>query len=43
MGRTVFQEARKKGELLIVDDADHNDLGGLERFLYWEWLERALK
>lgn len=43
MGRAVFQAARKKGELLIVDDADHNDLGELERSLYWEWLERALK
>jgi hypothetical protein len=43
MGRAVFAAARRKGELLIVDDAQHNDLAGLGGAAYWEWLERALK
>lgn len=43
MGRAVFQAARNKGELLIVEAASHNDLSGRERSLYWTWLERALK
>lgn len=43
MGRAVFAAARNKGELLIVDDASHNDLSGPERSLYWSWIERALE
>lgn len=43
MGRAVFAAARRKGELLIVDDAQHNDLAGLGGTAYWEWMERALK
>lgn len=43
MGRAVFAAAKRKGELLIVDDAQHNDLAGLGGAAYWEWLERALK
>lgn len=43
MGRAVFAAARRKGELLIVDDAQHNDLAGLGGAAYWDWLERALK
>lgn len=43
MGREVFAAARNKGELLIVDDASHNDLAGLGGSAYWSWLERALK
>ncbi len=42
MGQRVFDAARRKGELLIVDDAGHNDVveRGDER--YWTWLTRAL-
>ena len=43
MGRAVHAAARNKGELLIVDDADHNDLAGLGGPAYWRWIERALK
>ncbi|MGI9141290.1 MAG: alpha/beta hydrolase [Gemmatimonadaceae bacterium] len=43
MGRAVFAAARNKGELLIVEDASHNDLGGPERSSYWAWMERALE
>lgn len=43
MGRAVFAAARSKGELLIVDDADHNDLAGLGGTAYWGWIERALE
>jgi hypothetical protein len=43
MGRAVFAAAKRKGELLIVDDAQHNDLAGLGGAAYWEWLERALE
>jgi fermentation-respiration switch protein FrsA (DUF1100 family) len=42
MGRAVFAAARRKGELLIVDDAQHHDLAGLARAAYWEWMEQAL-
>ena len=42
MGRAVFEAARNKGELLIVDDAQHHDLAGLGGGAYWEWFERAL-
>jgi len=42
MGRAVFAAAKRKGELLIVDDAQHNDLAGLGGAAYWRWLERAL-
>ena len=43
MGRAVFGAAKSKGELLIVDDADHNDLAGLGGSAYWAWIERALR
>ncbi len=43
MGRAVFAAAKRKGELLIVDNAQHNDLAGLGGAAYWEWMERALK
>lgn len=43
MGHAVFAAAKRKGELLIVDDAQHNDLAGLGGSAYWQWLERALK
>ena len=42
MGREVFQAARRKGELLILDGVGHNDVveSGGER--YWEWLRRGM-
>jgi fermentation-respiration switch protein FrsA (DUF1100 family) len=42
MGREVFQTARRKGELLILEGVGHNDVveSGAER--YWSWLERGM-
>ena len=41
MGRAVFAAAKNKGELLIIDDADHNNLAASAQ--YWSWIERALE
>lgn len=43
MGRAVFAAAKRKGELLILVGARHNDLAGLGGESYWGWVERALK
>jgi pimeloyl-ACP methyl ester carboxylesterase len=42
MGREVFQAARRKGELLLLDGVGHNDVveSGGER--YWDWLARGM-
>jgi fermentation-respiration switch protein FrsA (DUF1100 family) len=42
MGREVFQAARRKGELLILEGVGHNDVveSGAER--YWDWLARGM-
>jgi uncharacterized protein len=42
MGREVFQTARRKGELLVLEGVGHNDVveSGAER--YWSWLERGM-
>jgi pimeloyl-ACP methyl ester carboxylesterase len=42
MGRAVHAAARRKGELLIVDDAGHNDVSHVADNAYWSWLDRAL-
>jgi hypothetical protein len=42
MGKDVFAAAKKKGELLLVPDASHNDVrlaGGED---YWTWMQSAL-
>ena len=41
MGRAVFEAARRKGELLVVPGAGHNDVAeaGAE---YWRWLGAAV-
>jgi fermentation-respiration switch protein FrsA (DUF1100 family) len=43
MGREVFQTARRKGDLLILESVGHNDVveTGAER--YWSWLERGMQ
>jgi fermentation-respiration switch protein FrsA (DUF1100 family) len=43
MGREVFQAARRKGDLLILEGVGHNDVveTGAER--YWNWLERGMR
>jgi fermentation-respiration switch protein FrsA (DUF1100 family) len=42
MGREVFQAARRKGDLLILEGVGHNDVveTGAER--YWDWLQRGM-
>jgi pimeloyl-ACP methyl ester carboxylesterase len=42
MGREVFAAAKRKGELLVIRGADHNDVperGGRD---YWTWLDKAI-
>jgi uncharacterized protein len=42
MGRAVHAAAARKGELLIVPGAGHNDVASVGGERYWEWLGRAL-
>ena len=42
MGREVFAAALRKGELLIVQHAGHNDIPEVAGTAYWAWLGRAL-
>ncbi|HVF39231.1 MAG TPA: alpha/beta fold hydrolase [Gemmatimonadaceae bacterium] len=42
MGEKVFQNSKKKGELLIVPGAAHNDVELEGGEAYWGWMTRAL-
>ncbi len=42
MGRAVFDAARQRGELLIVEGAGHNDVPDVGGQRYWAWLTRAV-
>ena len=42
MGRAVYESGKHKGELVIVETAGHNDLGGSDHGAYWDWLHTAL-
>lgn len=42
MGREVFDAAERKGELLIVRGAGHNDVADVGGSSYWAWLARAV-
>jgi hypothetical protein len=42
MGLEVYEAARKKGSLLVVDEAGHNDLADVGGAGYWEWIKSAL-
>jgi fermentation-respiration switch protein FrsA (DUF1100 family) len=42
MGREVFEASRRKGELLVVSGAGHNDVEAVGGDDYWNWLARAL-
>jgi len=42
MGIDVFDAARKKGKLLVVDQAGHNDVAEVAGEAYWEWMREAL-
>ena len=42
MGRQVHEAARRRGELLIVEGAGHNDVADVGGERYWLWLTRAI-
>jgi fermentation-respiration switch protein FrsA (DUF1100 family) len=43
MGSDVYQAAREKGQLLIVDGAGHNDVPQVGGEDYWRWIRAALR
>jgi fermentation-respiration switch protein FrsA (DUF1100 family) len=43
MGLQVYESARKKGELLIVEKAGHNDLPSVGGDDYWKWITASLR
>jgi fermentation-respiration switch protein FrsA (DUF1100 family) len=43
MGREVFNAARRRGELLIVRGAGHNDVAEAAADAYWRWLTTAIR
>jgi fermentation-respiration switch protein FrsA (DUF1100 family) len=43
MGISVFEAARKKGRLLIVSRAGHNDVADIGGEEYWAWMRSALR
>jgi fermentation-respiration switch protein FrsA (DUF1100 family) len=42
MGTAVYAAARRKGELLVVPEAGHNDVAAVGGDDYWRWLARAV-
>jgi len=42
MGREVYAAAKRKGDLLIVHGAGHNDVAEVGGRDYWSWLARAI-
>ena len=42
MGREVFQAARRKGDLLILQNVGHNDVVETGGERYWDWLMRGM-
>ena len=42
MGRQVFEAARQRGELLLVEGAGHNDVADAGGEQYWRWLVKAV-
>jgi uncharacterized protein len=42
MGKAVFGAARRKGRLLLVPEADHNDVAVAGGDSYWRWLDEAV-
>jgi pimeloyl-ACP methyl ester carboxylesterase len=43
MGIDVYNAAKKKGELLLVDGAGHNDVANVGGDAYWRWIAAALR
>jgi fermentation-respiration switch protein FrsA (DUF1100 family) len=42
MGIEVYEAAKRKGELLLVEAAGHNDVAQIAGPDYWQWIYRAL-
>jgi pimeloyl-ACP methyl ester carboxylesterase len=42
MGLEVYEAAKRKGQLLLVDEAGHNDVAEVGGDEYWRWLTKAL-
>jgi len=42
MGVEVYEAAKVKGKLLLVDGAGHNDLAEVGGEAYWAWINEAL-
>jgi uncharacterized protein len=42
MGVEVYEAAKRKGELLLLDEAGHNDVAEVGEQKYWGWLKAAL-
>lgn len=43
MGRELHSAAKKKGELLIIEGAGHNDIAEVAGEAYWSWIAAGLK
>lgn len=43
MGLEVYEAAKVKGQLLIVEKAGHNDVAEVAGEAYWRWIRAALK
>jgi hypothetical protein len=42
MGVEVHEAAKRKGQLLLVEQAGHNDVADVGGDEYWRWLAAAL-
>ena len=43
MGSDVYEAAKVKGQLLLVDQAGHNDVAEVAGEEYWHWFQKALE
>jgi len=43
MGLEVYDAAKVKGELLVVEKAGHSDVAEVAGEEYWKWINTALK
>jgi len=43
MGVEVYEAAKRKGKLLLVEGAGHNDVAEIGGSDYWRWLTESLK
>jgi hypothetical protein len=42
MGLEVYEAAKKKGQLLVVEKAGHSDVAEVAGDEYWRWIITAL-